>query len=67
MEKHCINEKLSGDQFTGKRGKNIALSNCDISGVGLTEVNRTRLSCLSLFWHFLVVVWICVFTEVYLM
>ncbi|MDC9621031.1 cytochrome o ubiquinol oxidase subunit III [Xenorhabdus sp. XENO-7] len=34
---------------------------------GLTEVNRTRLSCLSLFWHFLDVVWICVFTVVYLM
>lgn len=34
---------------------------------GLTDVNRTRLSCLSLFWHFLDVVWICVFTVVYLM
>ncbi|MBD2779508.1 cytochrome o ubiquinol oxidase subunit III [Xenorhabdus szentirmaii] len=34
---------------------------------GLTEVNRTRLNCLSLFWHFLDVVWICVFTVVYLM
>ncbi|ALP40300.1 cytochrome o ubiquinol oxidase subunit III [Aeromonas schubertii] len=34
---------------------------------GLTERNRTRLMCLSLFWHFLDVVWICVFTVVYLM
>jgi len=34
---------------------------------GLTAVNQTRLMCLSLFWHFLDVVWICVFTVVYLM
>ncbi|WP_407315195.1 cytochrome o ubiquinol oxidase subunit III [Pseudomonas sp. nanlin1] len=34
---------------------------------GLTETNNTRMSCLSLFWHFLDVVWICVFTVVYLM
>ena len=34
---------------------------------GLTETNRTRVMCLSLFWHFLDVVWICVFTVVYLM
>ncbi|WP_350306328.1 cytochrome o ubiquinol oxidase subunit III [Photorhabdus viridis] len=34
---------------------------------GLTDVNKTRLSCLSLFWHFLDVVWICVFTVVYLL
>ena len=27
----------------------------------------TRLSCLSLFWHFLDIVWICVFSFVYLM
>lgn len=33
---------------------------------GLTAVNVTRLSCLSLFWHFLDLVWICVFTFVYL-
>ncbi|MCP6669840.1 cytochrome o ubiquinol oxidase subunit III, partial [Klebsiella pneumoniae] len=29
--------------------------------------NRTRIMCLSLFWHFLDVVWICVFSVVYLM
>lgn len=34
---------------------------------GLTATNRTRIMCLSLFWHFLDVVWICVFTVVYLM
>ena len=34
---------------------------------GLTETNRTRVMCLSLFWHFPDVVWICVFTIVYLM
>lgn len=33
---------------------------------GLTPTNVTRLSCLSLFWHFLDLVWICVFTFVYL-
>ncbi|MFT8423827.1 MAG: cytochrome o ubiquinol oxidase subunit III, partial [Gluconacetobacter sp.] len=26
-----------------------------------------KLTCLSLFWHFLDIVWICVFTFVYLM
>ena len=34
---------------------------------GLTQTNKTRMACLSLFWHFLDVVWICVFTVVYLM
>jgi cytochrome o ubiquinol oxidase subunit 3 len=34
---------------------------------GLTERTRTRLMCLSLFWHFLDIVWICVFSVVYLM
>ncbi len=34
---------------------------------GLTSTNRTRIMCLSLFWHFLDVIWICVFTVVYLM
>ncbi|THT97814.1 cytochrome o ubiquinol oxidase subunit III [Lampropedia puyangensis] len=37
-----------------------------ISRKGLTAVNVTRISCLSLFWHFLDLVWICVFTFVYL-
>ncbi|HTH95599.1 MAG TPA: cytochrome o ubiquinol oxidase subunit III [Rhodocyclaceae bacterium] len=34
---------------------------------GLTPANKRRMSCLSLFWHFLDVVWIGVFTFVYLM
>ncbi|WP_130618244.1 cytochrome o ubiquinol oxidase subunit III [Dyella amyloliquefaciens] len=33
---------------------------------GLNDDTRRRLSCLSLFWHFLDIVWICVFTFVYL-
>ena len=33
---------------------------------GLDAVVKRRLSCLSLFWHFLDVIWICVFTFVYL-
>jgi cytochrome o ubiquinol oxidase subunit 3 len=34
---------------------------------GLIEANRRRLLCLSMFWHFLDVIWIGVFTFVYLM
>jgi cytochrome o ubiquinol oxidase subunit 3 len=34
---------------------------------GLTIENKRRLTCLSMFWHFLDVVWIGVFTFVYLM
>ncbi|MDR6391023.1 cytochrome o ubiquinol oxidase subunit III [Paraburkholderia phenoliruptrix] len=32
----------------------------------LSERQITRLTCLSLFWHFLDIVWICVFSFVYL-
>ncbi|MDF3031759.1 MAG: cyoC [Moraxellaceae bacterium] len=35
--------------------------------LGLTGPNQRRLVCLSMFWHFLDVVWIGVFTFVYLM
>ena len=38
-----------------------------VSKRGLIEANRRRLLCLSMFWHFLDVVWIGVFTFVYLM
>ncbi len=38
-----------------------------VSRRGLTSTNRTRILCLSLFWHFPDVVWICVFSVVYLM
>ncbi|MBB3143095.1 cytochrome o ubiquinol oxidase subunit III [Halomonas sp. THAF12] len=34
---------------------------------GLTDMTRPRIMCLSLFWHFLDIVWICVFSFVYLM
>lgn len=34
---------------------------------GLTSVTIRKLTCLSLFWHFLDIVWIFVFTIVYLM
>ncbi|MFZ5748475.1 MAG: cytochrome o ubiquinol oxidase subunit III [Pseudomonadota bacterium] len=34
---------------------------------GLIQANKRRLMCLSLFWHFLDVIWIGVFTIVYLM
>ena len=34
---------------------------------GLIPANRRRLMCLSLFWHFLDVIWIGVFTFVYLL
>ncbi|KJZ16961.1 MULTISPECIES: cytochrome o ubiquinol oxidase subunit III [unclassified Halomonas] len=34
---------------------------------GLDDMVRPRIMCLSLFWHFLDIVWICVFSFVYLM
>jgi cytochrome o ubiquinol oxidase subunit 3 len=34
---------------------------------GLVAANRRRVACLSMFWHFLDVIWIGVFTFVYLM
>jgi cytochrome o ubiquinol oxidase subunit III len=37
-----------------------------IGKYGLDDVVMRRLSCLSLFWHFLDLIWICVFTFVYL-
>lgn len=33
---------------------------------GLDSIVRRRLACLSLFWHFLDLIWVCVFTFVYL-
>lgn len=35
--------------------------------LGLTPANRRRLMCLSMFWHFLDVIWIGVFSFVYLL
>ncbi|GGQ04480.1 cytochrome o ubiquinol oxidase subunit III [Shewanella litoralis] len=39
----------------------------EVLKTGLTNRSVTRLSCLSLFWHFLDIVWVCVFTVVYLL
>ena len=38
-----------------------------VNRFGLTTENKRRLMCLSMFWHFLDVIWIGVFTFVYLM
>ena len=38
-----------------------------VSKLGLTKENKRRLICLSMFWHFLDVIWIGVFTFVYLL
>jgi cytochrome o ubiquinol oxidase subunit 3 len=37
-----------------------------INRYGFDAMTRRRLACLSLFWHFLDLIWICVFTFVYL-
>jgi cytochrome o ubiquinol oxidase subunit III len=38
-----------------------------VAAKGLIQANKRRLMCLSMFWHFLDVVWIGVFTFVYLL
>lgn len=38
-----------------------------VAKLGLTAENNRRLMCLSMFWHFLDVVWVGVFSVVYLM
>ena len=45
----------------------IAVLIAQIRRNGLQEANMRRLSCLSLFWHFLDIIWIGVFTFVYLL
>ncbi|WP_110708950.1 cytochrome o ubiquinol oxidase subunit III [Salinicola sp. CR57] len=45
----------------------IAIMFFQISKQGLDSVTKPRMLCLSLFWHFLDIVWICVFSFVYLM
>lgn len=44
----------------------LTVSLVQLSTKGLTDIMKLRFSCLSLFWHFLDIVWICVFTFVYL-
>lgn len=34
---------------------------------GLTDDTKAKMYCLGLFWHFLDIVWVCVFSIVYLM
>ncbi|WP_374327770.1 cytochrome c oxidase subunit 3, partial [Paracoccus pantotrophus] len=38
-----------------------------ITRTGLIPANQRRMVCLSMFWHFLDVIWIGVFTFVYLL
>jgi cytochrome o ubiquinol oxidase subunit 3 len=45
----------------------MAVLTIQIARKGLNAVTGTRMMTLSLFWHFLDIVWICVFTFVYLM
>jgi cytochrome o ubiquinol oxidase subunit 3 len=44
----------------------IAVMIHQVKRFGLDGITRRRLACLSLFWHFLDLIWICVFTFVYL-
>lgn len=34
--------------------------------LGLTNIVQVRILCFSLFWHFLDIIWVCIFTLVYL-
>ena len=45
----------------------IAVMLVQTAQTGLTLDNKRRLMCLSMFWHFLDVIWIGVFTFVYLL
>jgi cytochrome o ubiquinol oxidase subunit 3 len=45
----------------------IVTSMVQVGRHGLIQANRRRLMCLSMFWHFLDVIWIGVFSFVYLM
>lgn len=37
-----------------------------LASQGLTTTTVRRLTCMTLFWHFLDIVWVCIFTFVYL-
>jgi len=45
----------------------LAVLMTQVARRGLSETNHRRLTCLSMFWHFLDVVWIGVFSFVYLL
>lgn len=60
--------------LVGTHGLHVALGSLwmlilmvQLAVKGLSEVMLRRLMCLSLFWHFLDIVWIFIFTIVYLM
>lgn len=60
--------------LVGTHGLHITVGLCwmaamilKVAQTGLTRANVRRLTMLSLFWHFLDVVWIFIFTIVYLM
>jgi cytochrome o ubiquinol oxidase subunit 3 len=44
----------------------IVLLGCEIALRGLTPIAASRLYRLGLFWHFLVIVWINIFSFIYL-
>ncbi|QCI23979.1 cytochrome o ubiquinol oxidase subunit III [Buchnera aphidicola (Macrosiphoniella sanborni)] len=37
-----------------------------LKNLGLTNTIYNRILCLSIFWHFLDIIWVCIFTFVYL-
>ena len=45
----------------------LAVIMVQIKKFGLNPVMMRRLTMLSIFWHFLDIVWVCVYTEVYLL
>jgi cytochrome o ubiquinol oxidase subunit 3 len=45
----------------------IGIMLVQVGRFGLNTINKRRLMCLSMFWHFLDVIWIGVFTFVYLL
>ncbi len=45
----------------------ITIMMIQVSQRGITSNNKISLKCLNLFWHFLDIIWICVFTIVYLL
>jgi len=58
---------LAAQRMRERRVGSVVVIDHDDRAIGiLTERDMIRLTCLSLFWHFLDVVWIGVFTFVYL-
>ncbi|MNN98127.1 Quinol oxidase subunit 3 [compost metagenome] len=60
--------------LVGTHGLHVSLGLCWMIGLmfqlkkhGITPVTKRKVDVISLYWHFLDVVWIFVFTVVYLM